>query len=156
MQAEHSNTTLFQFQVPGLPEIGLAVALIEVLEVSTLPAATPVPLAPAQISGLSQWRDSVITVINMAKALGGDSPDVSENEDAPFYIIAQVVNGRSRETVAWPILPGSNIIEPPAQVPVTSPPNHINPELIRATIQHNTNTLILLNLDPLFPQEKPL
>jgi len=71
-------------------------------------------------------------------------------------MIAQVVGGRSRETAAWPILPGSIIVEPPPQVPVTSPPKHIDPAFIRATIQHNTNTLILLNLDPLFPQENPL
>jgi chemotaxis signal transduction protein len=156
MQAEHGKTTLFQFQVPGLPEIDLVVGLIEVLEVSSLPPVTPVPLAPAQISGLSRWRGSVITVLDLAKALGGDSTSASQTEDAPFYIVAQVVNGQSRETVAWPIMPGSSIVEPPPQVPVTAPPKHINPDLIRVTIQHNTNTLILLNLDPLFPQERPL
>ncbi len=151
MEAEHGKTTLFQFQVPGLPGIDLALALIEVLEISTLPAPTPVPLAPARISGLSQWRGSVIPVIDLAKALDEKSGGASQSEEAPFYMIAQVVDGRSRETVAWPILPGSSIIEPPAQVPVASPPKRIDPALIRATIQHNTNTLILLNPEPLFP-----
>lgn len=153
MQVEHDSTTLFQFQVPGLPEIDLALALIEVLEISTLPTPTPVPLAPARISGLSQWRGGVITVIDMARALDEKSGGASQGEEAPFYVVAQAANRRSRETIAWTILPGSSIIEPPAQVPVASPPKHIDSALIRATIQHNSNTLILLNLTPLFPQE---
>ena len=154
MQAEHQETNLYQFKVPGLPDIDLAVALIEVLEVATLPATTPIPLAPKRLSGLSEWRGNIITVIDMAVALGGSEESKSQPGEAPFYVIAQLVNERSRETVAWPILPGSSIIEPPAQVPVAPPPQSLNPELIRATFQHNTNTLILLNLDPLFPKSR--
>jgi len=148
------STQLFQFRVPGLPDITLALGLPEVLEIARLPEPTPVPFASSFILGLSKWRGNIVTVLDLS-SLSGRVTDAPGGALRPDYdpglrhLVAQVIVDTRRETVAWPVLPGAGSLTVPPRVPQTHIPPGVPAEIVRLAISVSNQTLVLLNLEHL-------
>lgn len=143
-----SYLQLLTFAVPGLPDLSLAVSLSEVFESTRFTTFTPLPFTPPAILGLCEWHDHIITVIDLACLLSGDSTPL---ELASWRgLVAQVIlNNRQLDHIAWPILPGARLHPAPLQALRMDLPGFLNPGFIRASIQLDNQAVILLNLDNL-------
>jgi chemotaxis signal transduction protein len=143
----YSHFDLLVFMVTGLPNLSLAVAMIEALETTDLLAATPVPLAPPAVLGVSNWHGNAVTVVDLARLLCDRSFPLAAG-GYRFLVVQVIVNGKL-DYVAWPILPGAAIYRASAQVPQAEQLDFLNPALVRASIVEGDRSLILLNLDQL-------
>lgn len=141
-----SHPQLFQFVVPGLPETRLAVAMQEVLGVSTLSAVTPVPFAPPFIVGLARWQDSAATVVSLAGALGANGAAPFNHNPAIHHLIVRVAVDGRLDTVAWPILPGAGTVSIPPQAVRTAVPANLNAKMVYAAIDLLGSTIVLVDL----------
>jgi chemotaxis signal transduction protein len=144
----YTHFDLLVFTVPGLPDLSLAVAMIETLESTDLMPSTPVPLAPPAVLGLSNWQGTAVTVVDLAQLLLCDRSVPLAAGDCRFLVVQVIVNGKL-DYVAWPILPGATIYRASAQIPQAKQPDFLNPALVRASIVAGDRSLILLNLDQL-------
>jgi chemotaxis signal transduction protein len=143
----------FQFRVPGLPDVTLALAMPEVLEVTALPEVVPVPFSPPAVLGLAEWRGEVVTVIDMAVALKDTKADPLSNPSngsQPHSVIAQVVSRSQRDVIACPVLPGANAVAIPSQAATAGVPADLCPVGMRAAIALAKKTVVLVNLEGLF------
>lgn len=138
---------LLVFTVPGLPNLSLAVAMIEVLESAELIPPTPIPLAPPEVLGLSDWHGNAVAVVDLARLLCDRSVPLAAG-DRRFLVVQAIVNAQL-DYVAWPILPGATVYRASAQIPQAEQPDFLNPALVRAPIIADGHSLILLNLDNL-------
>lgn len=149
---QSASVQLFQFTVPGMPELTLALALPEVLEIASLSQVVPVPFAPPFVLGVHEWRDGIITVIDLAAALQpGTAPPNEPGDDLDaHYLVAQVVSDTQRELVAWPVLPGASAISAPSQVPQAEMPAQLPAGGVRASISLADQTVVLIDLPGIF------
>ena len=150
-EIQHANPQLFLFSVPELPDQTLAIGLQQVVEVTQLEEVSPVPFAPPFVTGLSRYRDNVITVIDMAKALSGAGiePYQADPTDGRNYLLAQMVADEHNEIVAWPILRGANTTFTPLKAPRAETPEHLLPHLIFATVTLSDQPIVVLDLSRL-------
>ena len=141
-----AGTRLLQFKVPGLPELALAVTLQEVLEVTELGSITRVPFAPPFLVGLSEWRGSLVSVVDMADLLCRDALPRPYRATGAYYLIAKVSVGNRLDTIAWSIVSGASMLSAPSQVPQASSPYKLLSQGIYAAITISDIPLVLLNL----------
>lgn len=142
-----SRFDLLVFTVPGLPDLSLAVAVIEVLESTELVPPTPIPLAPPALLGVSEWHGSAVTVVDLARLLCGQSVPLIAG--GWRFLVVQIIVNNQLDCLAWPILPGASIYRASVQIPQAERPDFLNPALVRASIITDNNSLTLLNLDNL-------
>ena len=147
----HLSFRLLQFMVPGMPHIDLALPLVQVLEVGELPPVTPLPFTPFFVTGVSQWRGQLITVIDLAALMCGhqfaaNASHLEAQDVQPRYVIAQVAVEDHIELVAWPILFQAKTIVVPPRLEQASPPDGLAPWLIFSTLVMD-NPLVLLDID---------
>jgi len=142
----HAGARLLRFKVPGLPEMSLAVTLQEVLEVTELGAITRVPFAPPFLTGLSEWRNSIVTVVDMADLLCRDALQRPYRAIGTHHLVAKVLVGNRLDAVAWSIVSGASMVSAPSQVPQASIPRELLPQGIYATVAIADTPLALLNL----------
>jgi chemotaxis signal transduction protein len=148
---ESRAARLLCFMIPNLPELQLALALPEVLEIAPLMAVTPVPFAPSFVTGLAFWRGDPVTVIDLAAALSGSKPSSDLCSVDQQYLIALALVGEQPHTIAWAMLPGSAVreIPSPAQsIPVATAA--INRDMFHATICVDGQSIGLVNTARLF------
>jgi chemotaxis signal transduction protein len=142
-----NSSQLFQFTVPGLPDLWFAITMQEVLEVTDLTGIAPIPFAPQFVMGLSKWRDHIVTVVDLAIKLGDPVPSRQSTLPLSHYLIAQVVLNEQLNVVAWPILPQSGaIVVPPRAFRAESPPGLFMP-MVHTTIMLADQPITLLNLE---------
>jgi chemotaxis signal transduction protein len=140
---------LFQFMVPGFPSLSLALTMQEVLEVGELPVITPIPFAPQFVLGLSEWRDEIVTVVDLALKLCGPMPPRQYTISFSHYLIAQVVLGEQLDVVAWPILSKAGaVIVPPRAFKAESPVDLFGP-MVHTTVLLADRPVSVLNLQGL-------
>lgn len=140
------SVRLLSFKVPGLPDLALAVALQEVLEVTELGSVTEVPFAPHFLMGLSEWRGSVVTVVDMADVLCKSTPPRPALPSGSRQLVARVIVNEQADAIAWSILPGASIIAAPSQAPQANIPFILLPEGVYAAVTLSGVPLVLLNL----------
>ncbi len=141
-----ASARLLSFKTPGLPDLSLAVALQEVLEVAELGSITEIPCAPHVLLGLSEWRDRVVTVVDMANVLCKDTLPRPAPLANWHHLVVRVVIGEQVDAIAWSILPGASIIAAPPQAPQTSVPIDLRPQGIYAAVTLLDTPHVLLNL----------
>ena len=145
MQSNNTARSLFCFQAPGLPDVNLAITSLELLAVTTLPTPTPVPFAPPHVMGICLWRERVITLVDLAAALGGGS-----QESAPLrYVVAQAAGPSRLDIIAWPLAGGGSYLDVPARCPRVTAPPHLRTDLLLDTIAAGEETICLLRLERL-------
>ena len=149
---EHPRSfRLLQFTVPGMPHIDLGLPLVQVLEVGGLPLVTPLPFTPSFVTGVSQWRGQLITVIDLAALICGQQSATNnshpDTEDVrQRYVIAQVVVEDRIELIAWPILFQARAVVVPPRLEQASPLDGIASWLVFSTLVMD-HPLVLLDID---------
>ena len=141
-----AGARLLQFKVPGLPELTLAVSLQEVLEVTELGAIIRVPFAPPFLTGLSEWRDSMVTVVDMADLLCKDALQRPYRAAGTHHLITKALVGDRLDAIAWSIVSGASMVSAPSQVPQANMPRELLPQGVYATVTIADTPLALLNL----------
>ena len=141
-----AGVKLLTFKVPGLPDLSLAVALQEVLEVTELGFVAEVPFAPQFLLGLSEWRGSVVTVVDMADVLCKNTLSRPALPAGLHQLIAKVIVDAQVDAVAWSILPGASVIIAPSQAPQASLSIDLLPQCIYTAVTLSGAPLVLLNL----------
>ncbi len=141
-----TSVRLLSFKVSGLPDLSLAVALQEVLEVTELGAVSEVPFAPHFLLGLSEWRGSVVTVVDMADILCKSTLPRPSLTTGLHQLVARVIVDDQADVMAWSILPGASIVVAPTQAPQASLPVDLLPQGIYAAVTISDAPLVLLNL----------
>lgn len=137
---------LLSFKVPGLPDLSLAVGLQEVLEVTELGSVAEIPFAPQFLLGLSEWRGSVVTVVDMADVLCKSALPRPALPAGLHQLVARVVVDAQADAVAWSILPGASVIAAPSQAPQANLSIDLLPQCIYAAVILSGAPLALLNL----------
>lgn len=140
------SARLLSFKVPGLPDLSLAVGLQEVLEVTELGFVAEVPFAPQFLLGLSEWRGSVVTVVDMADILCKNTLSRPALPSGLHQLVARVIVDDQADAVAWSILPGASVITAPSQAPQANLPIDLLPQCIYAAVTLSGAPLALLNL----------
>ncbi len=141
-----TGVRLLSFRVPGLPGLSLAVGLQEVLEVTQLGSVAEVPFAPQFLLGLSEWRGSVVTVVDMADVLCKSALPRPALPAGLHQLVARVIANEQVDAIAWSILPGATVINAPSQAPRVSPSIDLLPQCIYAAVTLSGAPLALLNL----------
>jgi hypothetical protein len=141
-----TSIRLLSFKVPGLPDLALALALQEVLEVTELGSVTEVPFAPHFLMGLSEWRGSVVTVVDMADVLCKSTPPRPASPSGSRQLVARVIADGQADAIAWSILPGASIIAAPSQAPQANVLVPLLPEGVYAAVTLAGAPHVLLNL----------
>jgi chemotaxis signal transduction protein len=139
---------LFRFIVPGLPDVTLALAHVEVLEILPQLEFTPVPFSPAFVIGLGVWHTELVTLVDMAAALWGAALDPNQLRNTR-YLIAQSVIHSQRQVIAIPVLQEVGTVEVPAHPHSNPLPEGWRAPLMRAALQVDASTLYLLRLEGL-------
>jgi chemotaxis signal transduction protein len=138
---------LFQFMVPGFPALPLAIAMQEVLEVADLPEITPIPFAPRFILGISKWRDTIVTVVDLALKLCESVPARQDTPSLSRCLIAQVALGKQLDVVAWPILPQAGAVAVPPRVFKAEPASGLFAPMVHTTVMLADQSVTVLNLE---------
>lgn len=141
-----NSIKLLSFRVPGLPDLSLAVALQEVLEITELGSVTKVPFAPHLLTGLSEWRGSVVTVVDMADVLYENTPPRPAPPAGLHQLVAQAIVDDHADAIAWSIMPNASIVNAPSQAPQASIPVDLLPQGVYAAVTLSEAPLVLLNL----------
>ncbi|NDJ75880.1 MAG: hypothetical protein GYB65_06450 [Chloroflexi bacterium] len=145
---------LFQFAVPGMPYIALALPLPQVLEVGQLPPPTALPFTPCFVQGVSRWRDRLITVIDLAALLRGQpstmdsARHLAPRDSGHRHVIVQAVVERHIELLTWPILFGAKTLAVPPELEQASPLDDVASWLVFSTVVVEGQPLTVLNVDP--------
>lgn len=141
-----AGVRLLSFRVPGLPNLSLAVALQEVLEVTELGSVAEVPFAPQFLLGLSEWRGSVVTVVDMADVLCKSALPRPALPVGLHQLVAKVIVDAQADAVAWSILPGATVISVPSQAPQASLSIDLFSQCVYTAVTLSGTPLALLNL----------
>lgn len=141
-----TSVKLLSFKVPGLPGMSLAVTLQEVLEAIELGPVIEVPFAPHFLLGVSEWRGSVVTVVDMADVLCKSTPPRPALPAGLHQLVTRVAVGERADAIAWSILPGASIITAPSQAPQASLPVDLFSQCVYAAFTFSDAPLALLNL----------
>jgi chemotaxis signal transduction protein len=141
-----ASIRLLQFKVPGLPDLALAVTLQEVLEVIEPGPVVGLPFAPPFVTGLSRWRNRVVTVIDMADILSKDAHRRPFRETGAHYLVAQVTVDDQLDAIAWPIISGASMLNAPSLAPQVNLSTSLLPQAIYATFSASDVPFALLNL----------
>ncbi len=138
---------LFQFTVPGLSQMPLAVPLAQVLEVTELARIAPIPFAPVFVLGIAEWRSDMITVVDLAVRLCDDMDSQITQYSGWRYVIVQAVMDAKLNIVAWPILPGASVLSVPTHVPQAEVSGHLSSAMVYAALTLYDRSVALLNLE---------
>ncbi|MBN1311194.1 MAG: chemotaxis protein CheW [Anaerolineae bacterium] len=141
-----AGARLLQFKVPGLPELALAITLQEVLEVTELGAITRVPFAPPFVTGLGEWRDIMVTVVDLADLLCKNALQRPYRAAGAHYLIAKVSVDNRLDAIAWSIVSGAGMVNVPTEVPQGNISHELLPQGVYATVAISDTPLTLLNL----------
>ena len=148
---EQARFQLFQFSVPGLPGNALAVGLLQIVEVTSLSAITPVPFAPECVLGVSTWRGRVIGVIDLSSVLL-HLPAVPQTSTPWHYLVAQTILDDQIEIVAWPILSNATTVTVPANMPAAEALAGLDSPAVFATLDLEGKPVALLDIEQLVRQ----
>ena len=141
-----TSIKLLSFKVPGLSDLALALALQEVLEVTELGSVTEVPFAPHFLMGLSEWRGSVVTVVDLADTLCKSTPPRPASPSGSRHLVVRVIANGQADAIAWSILPGASIIAAPSQAPQANISVSLLPEGVYTAVTLSGAPHVLLNL----------
>ncbi len=144
MQAEHGLPQLLSFTIPGLPGTKFAIPLLEVAEIVRALPVTSVPFAPFYVQGISEWKEYIIPVIDLAAVLC--QHPFPPLYTSPYYLVAQFVSGTTLHTLAYPIQNGASALLVPNQLPLAPSPLNLSPGLIHAAVLLNQEPVVLINL----------
>ncbi|HEX3049898.1 MAG TPA: chemotaxis protein CheW [Aggregatilineaceae bacterium] len=144
MRAEHGLPQLLSFTLPGLSDTKFAIPLLEVAEIVKALPVTSVPFAPFYVQGISEWKDHIIPIIDLAAALC--QPPFPLIYTSPYYLVARFASDTTLHTLAYPIQSGASALLVPDQLPLAPSPLNLSPGLIHATVLVNQEPIVLINL----------
>lgn len=153
MRPDTASPQLFQFNVPGLPDVNLALAQEELLSITPLGPITRLPLATAYVSGLCKWENQVIPVVDLAHALQGSPTDSGESETNLRYAITRCSHQGQQSLVAWPVLGGSRMVELAHRVPKIDTQPSLQPGMVRVSIRAEDTEIHVIRLEGLFESQ---
>ena len=144
--ANQKRQQLIVFNVHGLDDYGIGLSTVQVSEIIMPQPIMPIPHAPSGVLGLVFWRETVVTVIDIAEKLGHPTKAGENRRDGKRLLItrardnelpaAYVINDSSRLVR----LPTAHRIPPQNQWPVS--------DYVRALFELPDQLVIIPQLQP--------
>ncbi len=142
------RTRIFQFAVPGLPELWFGLPIRQVVEVIPLPVVLPVPLTPSHVIGICLRAARIVGVIEIAQILypnHGTTPGVV----ATHLLVAAVAREGRQELIGIPVNEGATLRDIPARLPAEAPPTGLVESAASLVVRFDNHPLVLLDLNRL-------
>lgn len=142
------RTRIFQFAVPGLPELWFGLPIQQVVEVVPLPMVLPVPLAPPHVIGFCQRAAGVIGVIEIARILFPSQVAMPE-ASATRLLVADVAHQGKRELIGLLISEVAGLKDIPARLPPEPPPHGMVKLESSIVVRFDNRPFVLMDLNRL-------
>jgi chemotaxis signal transduction protein len=108
------NRRCIEFELPGVPDIRGALPIQRVVAISSPLPITLVPLAPPFVSGICEWGQQVVPVLDLACLLGMGQL----HQPGSALLLARMIFDQHEILVAWWIQAGAHQLDLPAEIPL--------------------------------------